>query len=64
MWIDRGTLATGDGLLTDLELINRRLFFAEHDDDPGRRINMLQGGMELVKGRGCGFPGRGRRCWT
>lgn len=57
-------LAAGRGLMTDLELIRRRIAHANQEADPERKARLLRGALEWVTGRVCTYPASGRRCWT
>jgi len=57
-------LTGGPGLITDLELIRRRLIHAERQTNRQRMADTLEGALEWVSGRVCWYPNRGRRCWT
>jgi nucleoid-associated protein YgaU len=61
-WVDEGRIAAGDGLLTDLELVRRRLAYAARQTSPEAKATTLHGALEWVAGRVCTSPaGNG---WT
>lgn len=57
-------LTPGTNLITDLELIRRRLTHAHTPQDPLRKAEILRGALEWVTGRVCTYPEGRRRCWT
>lgn len=57
-----GRLATGAGLVTDLELIERRINYARHQE-PQDRLPILREGLDLVTGHVCTFPKSAGRAW-
>lgn len=59
-----GQVVAGERLVTDIDLIKRRLRHADEDPDPRRRADILQGGFDLVNGRVCWYPRSDRRAWT
>jgi hypothetical protein len=60
---DRGTLRAGDGLVTDTEVIRRRLAHAETLDDPQEKIDVLGPALDLVTGPVCSYPTRATPNW-
>lgn len=62
--LDDGLVTAGSGLMTDIELIRRRLAHADKEDDPARRAAVLQGGFDLVTSQVCWVPKAGRRAFT
>jgi hypothetical protein len=56
--------ANRDRLITDLELIRRRLAYARHQTDPRQRADTLRGALEWVTGKVCTYPSTARRSWT
>jgi nucleoid-associated protein YgaU len=63
-WSGTGRLVAGAGLVTDLELIRRRMAFADHQQDPERKIQVLEGALDLVTGQACYYPSSRKRLWT
>jgi hypothetical protein len=63
-WVDEGRVAAGDTLITDLELIRRRLAYAAHRTDPAHRAEILRGGLEWVTGRVCTYPATSGWAWV
>jgi LysM repeat protein len=64
VWTEDHRLAAGPGLLTDLELVRRRLAYARHQHDPAQKVEILGGGLAHVTGRVCSYPESRRRCWS
>lgn len=58
-----GTLRAADDLVTDIELIRRRLAHADAIDDPEEQVAVLTGAVDLVTGPVCGYPDRARTNW-
>jgi hypothetical protein len=58
-----GRLAEGPGLITDLELVCRRLAFASHRT-PETRATTLQGGPRTGDRPGVHLPSTAARCWS
>jgi hypothetical protein len=63
-WVDEGRVATGDTLVSDLELIRRRLAYAAHQAAPTHRAATLRGGLEWVTGRVCTYPAASGWTWV
>jgi len=59
----RGSLLAGDGLVTDTEVIRRRLAHAETLADPQEKIDVLGPALDLVTGPVCGYPTRAAPNW-
>jgi hypothetical protein len=59
----RGSLRACDGLVTDTELIRRRLAHAETADDPHQTIDVLAPALDLVTGPVCSYPDRAAPNW-
>lgn len=62
-WVDEGRIAAGDTMVTDLELIRRRLAYAARQTDPAAKAATLHGGLEWVTGRVCTYPATGGWTW-
>jgi hypothetical protein len=62
-WVDEGRVAAGDTMVTDLELIRRRLAYAARQPDPAAKAATLHGGLEWVTGRVCTYPATGGWTW-
>jgi hypothetical protein len=63
-WVDEGRVATGEALVTDLELIRRRLAYAAARTDPAHHAEILRGGLEWVMGRVCTYPATSGWTWV
>jgi DNA-binding SARP family transcriptional activator len=61
--VEPGNLRAADDLVTDIELIRRRLAQADASEDPNEKITLLAGAVELVTGPVCGYPERARSNW-
>jgi nucleoid-associated protein YgaU len=62
-WVDEGRVAAGDSMITDLELIRRRLAYAARQTDPAAKASTLHGGLEWVTGRVCTYPSTAGWTW-
>jgi nucleoid-associated protein YgaU len=62
-WVDEGRVASGDAMVTDLELVRRRLAYAARQTDPAAKAATLHGGLEWVTGRVCTYPTTGGWTW-
>jgi nucleoid-associated protein YgaU len=62
-WVDEGRIAAGDGLLTDLELVRRRLAYASRQTVPEAKATTLHGALEWVAGRVCTSPASNGWTW-
>ena len=62
-WVDEGRIAAGDGLLTDLELVRRRLAYAARQTTPQAKATTLHGALEWVAGRVCTSPATNGWTW-
>ncbi len=63
-YVDEGRLGAGPQLVTDLDLIRRRLAYARHQTDPAARAQTLHEALEWATGKVCTYPSTARRSWT
>jgi len=62
--VEDGRVAPGEGLITDLELVRRRVAYATHQADPQTKADTLHGALEWATGRVCSYPAAASRSLT
>jgi len=62
--VEDGRVAPGEGMITDLELIRRRVAYATHQSDPQAKTVTLRGALEWATGRVCTYPAAASRSLT
>jgi DNA-binding SARP family transcriptional activator len=62
--VDQGRLRAGDGMVTDYELIRRRVVYARYQDDPAARAETLRAALEWATSKVCTYARADRRNWA